>query len=193
MAKGKYPNSAFVEKAIKDAFNDMAKQAKKLMLQPTETWQNHHPVVTVEVKEVGDDLFFEVSTSDKVYGYLDYGTAVRYATMTPDFMAKTEPGSWQAKQGAGGLAFVNKKVPRPGIEARNWSAMMSVDFGIALQDIINDILKTTTETAPIHVETGEFSAPQPPPPAPMNSAESSFLGNVTSAVGKLLKGLFKKF
>lgn len=66
----------------------------------------------------------EVSTDSDVYRFVDEGTKVRYATMTPDFLAKTQPNVIGSRRGRGGLLFVNKKKPRPGIKARNFSKII---------------------------------------------------------------------
>jgi hypothetical protein len=66
-----------------------------------------------------------VSTDDEVYGYLNYGTSVRYATMTKGFAAKTKPGRISARAGSGGLAYVSKRRRRPGIKARNFDFLIA--------------------------------------------------------------------
>jgi hypothetical protein len=40
--------------------------------------------------------------------------------MSNPFVAKTKPGRLQSYAGVGGMLFVNKSQPRPGIEARKW-------------------------------------------------------------------------
>ena len=52
--------------------------------------------------------------------WLDQGTKVRYATMTPKFVPKTRGGQLNSWKGRGGMLFVNKKRPRPGIKARHF-------------------------------------------------------------------------
>jgi len=66
-----------------------------------------------------------VSTDDTVYGFLNYGTSVRYATMTKGFVAKTKPGRISARAGSGRMAYVSKKKPRPGIKARNFDLLIA--------------------------------------------------------------------
>lgn len=62
----------------------------------------------------------EVFTTDMVYRFLDEGTRVRYAVMTPDFISKTRPSVLPSRRGRGGLMKVIKSNPLPGIEARNF-------------------------------------------------------------------------
>jgi hypothetical protein len=52
--------------------------------------------------------------------WINDGTAIRYATMSKDFQAKTAPGRRVSTAGAGQVLFVKKSVPRPGIKARNF-------------------------------------------------------------------------
>src|SRR3990172_110619 len=54
---------------------------------------NHRVNFKTTVGYKGGDLVASVGTDDEVFGYLDGGTGVRYATMTDDFIPKTQPGS----------------------------------------------------------------------------------------------------
>lgn len=73
----------------------------------------------------GAGVAIQVTTDDKRFLFVDEGTKVRYATMTPDFIAKTKPKSLKAGKGRGGLLFVNKKKPRPGIKARGFTKLVA--------------------------------------------------------------------
>lgn len=55
-----------------------------------------------------------------VYFFLNGGTTVRYATMTPDFEPKSRVRWLGSGPGAGGLASVDIRRPRKGIVARKW-------------------------------------------------------------------------
>jgi hypothetical protein len=61
-----------------------------------------------------------VRTSNRIYGFINYGTSVRYATMSPDFAAKSQAGFAGAGGGRGGVSFVSRAHPRPGIKARKF-------------------------------------------------------------------------
>ena len=89
-----------------------------------QTW-DHKPVFEKEIETVGGwsslvKVIGTVSTTDDVYGYINNGTSVRYATMTPNFKAKTKPGRLSAGAGAGGVSYVLRSRPRPGIQARKF-------------------------------------------------------------------------
>jgi hypothetical protein len=92
------------------------------------TW-SHDPGFVVENKVKGFGASFkvvgEVYTEDDVYRYLNDGTSVRYATMTKNFSPKTKPGRISARAGSGGLHYVSRGRPRPGIKARNWDVLIA--------------------------------------------------------------------
>ncbi len=85
-----------------------------------------------------------ISTGDPVYGWLNNGTAVRYATMTNPFSAKTEVGVIGSRAGVGGLAFVSRHHPRPGIIAREFDKAIAERFqqGRLAEILQEEIAKT---------------------------------------------------
>lgn len=79
------------------------------------TWD--HPVkFVIEKRPYERDIY----TDDDPYFYVSEGTSVRYATMTPDFRAKSAPGLIRSVQGRGGVLYINKARPRPGIVGREF-------------------------------------------------------------------------
>ena len=62
----------------------------------------------------------EVSTDNEIYYYVSHGTRIRYATMSQGFQAKTSPKRIPSRRGRGGMLYVSKKRPRPGIEGRKF-------------------------------------------------------------------------
>jgi hypothetical protein len=62
-----------------------------------------------------------VGTSDSIYRFLNSGTRVRRAVLSPDFRAKTSPGFIGSRRGRGGRVYVSKKVNLPGIKPRKFS------------------------------------------------------------------------
>ena len=83
------------------------------------TWR-HDPGFEKDIDVGRDKIRGSTSTDDPVYRYLSKGTAVRYATMTPDFEAKTRPRFLGSSPGRGGVAYIDRRRPRPGIEARQF-------------------------------------------------------------------------
>lgn len=110
-----------IEAAIKQSVGD---EGLRLYEATTRTW-THKPGFKREETPRGVRILVgkvrRAGKSIDIWRYLDEGTSVRYATMTSDYRAKTRPGYLVSYTGAGRLAYVSKKVPRAGIEPRNWS------------------------------------------------------------------------
>lgn len=98
-----------------------AKRAKRSFRRSTRTWDH---AVKFHQKTNRQDLTVEVFTTDQIYFWISEGTSIRYATMTPDFVAKTRPGALDSGPGAGGVAFVTRARPNPGIEARQFDRLV---------------------------------------------------------------------
>lgn len=86
---------------------------------------DHKPGFDKDVREIRGKIVGSTTTTgegsrDNPYPFVTRGTRVRYATMTPDFTAKTKPRVIGSGQGSGGLAYVDKRRPRPGIKAREF-------------------------------------------------------------------------
>jgi hypothetical protein len=114
-----------------EALNELRKQGraiKKDFERTTRTWDGDKPefLMLISLTNGGPTLVIEPNGpgSDK-WGWLNEGTDVRYATMTPDFQAKTSPRVIDSRRGRGGLLFVNKNRPRPGIKARQWTQVIA--------------------------------------------------------------------
>jgi len=114
----KYKGTGVFEK-IQRAFNNLLKSEAKTELKmfdrTVRTWKQK-PEFSFEIK--GD--YLEVGTDDKVYGFLNFGTSVRRAKMSEDFIPKTQPGRLNAYVGKGRRRYVSKKLNLPGIDARDW-------------------------------------------------------------------------
>jgi len=102
---------AQIDKGLDDAAKELTKDFEKTV----STWGDKPRFVTEKKENVRI-----VSAKHKVYFFVSEGTRIRYATMTPNFKAKTAPGRFQAGAGAGGVAYISKKRPRPGIKARKF-------------------------------------------------------------------------
>ena len=117
---------------LKPFEKEMAKfntKVRRSFVSSVSTW-DHKPVFEKEVETVGGwqsliKVIGTVSTTDDVYGYINNGTSVRYATMTPNFKAKTKPGRIGAGAGAGGVSYVLRSRPRPGIKPRKFDEMIA--------------------------------------------------------------------
>lgn len=106
---------ARIMRGIKETVKEFEKEFKKTV----RTWKRKPKWIT-RFKIATNRVTGEVFTLSDIYRFVSGGTRVRYATMTPDFIAKTVPKWIGSRPGRGGLLFVNKNRPRPGIKAREW-------------------------------------------------------------------------
>lgn len=98
----------FVEK-------DVASDFKKTI----RTWR-HKPRFSFIHKRSTGILSSRIETDDPIYRFVSGGTRVRYATMTPNFSPKTLPLRIDSRAGRGGVLFISRRRPRPGIRARQF-------------------------------------------------------------------------
>ena len=103
------------EKVINDTLDALAENVKVDFLVTVQTWSTKPDFVKESENGVR-----RIYTTNLIYKFVSGGTRVRYATMTPGFMAKTKSGVIGSTAGKGGMMFVSRKFPRPGIEARKF-------------------------------------------------------------------------
>lgn len=75
------------------------------------------------IEETETNIKLRIVVTGSSYAKLKYrwvvgGTRKRYASMTPDWESKTSPWNIESGAGNGWVEYVDKKRPRPGIEAR---------------------------------------------------------------------------
>jgi hypothetical protein len=102
-------------RAVENTLQASAMDAKIDFDTTTTTWLAR-PEFKIE-KRVGSRKVF---TNDAIYAFLNYGTRVRYATMSPGFRPKTRSRYLGSNVGTGGMVFVRTDIPRPGIDAREF-------------------------------------------------------------------------
>lgn len=113
-----------------ESLNAMRKDGRKQIKDyqaTTKTWSGDKPSwqMQISLSGVGPNMtVFGTGPGVDKWNYLDRGTKVRYATMSADFQAKTTPRVLGSRAGKGKLLVVRKSVPRPGIEAREWTPEM---------------------------------------------------------------------
>ena len=122
------PDIAAMLRPFEDEMEHWTELALKKFLSSVQTWKRN-VLFETEIRFAGSGpttrVIGEVYTEDEVYGYLNNGTSVRYATMTKNFVAKTKPGRISAKAGAGRVSYVDKHRPRKGIKARKWDQLIA--------------------------------------------------------------------
>lgn len=119
-------------------FQRTAPEIKKDFGKTFETWESEKPTVRHKafLSEARNPTL-HITIDSKVWWYLEEGTAVRYATMSRDFQAKTVPNVIGSRPGRGRKLFVDKKRPRPGIKARRWRRAIERKWQKPLQKRMN--------------------------------------------------------
>ena len=117
---------------LQDALDESAEDARELLLRPTSTWKSGVRFIITKTPQ-GREVF----TTEKPYLYLTRGTRVRYATMTPGFMAKTKVGVLSSGVGKGGVLFISRKHPRPGIKAMGYEELVVDEMKKTMPKIVN--------------------------------------------------------
>lgn len=119
------------QQAVEQALDKAALVVEADFQKSTATWE-HKPVFNV-TREPGKRTIF---TTDPQYNWINRGTRIRYATMTPDFIAKTKPGVLASGTGRGGVLFVSRKHPRPGIEARSFDMLIVEEINATFAPLV---------------------------------------------------------
>lgn len=105
-----------LERIIENTLEEAAKNVKIDFGVTTRTWKKRPEFEIKKPKK------FErtISTTNKIYYFISGGTRVRYATMVPGFRSKTVVRRITPRKGKGGVLFISRRIPRPGIEAREF-------------------------------------------------------------------------
>jgi hypothetical protein len=109
-----------IENKVEKACDDEAHIVIRMFEKTTRTW-NHDVEFEYEIENNSNVMRVSVYTNDEIYYFIDQGTSVRYATMTKDYFSKSTPGVIGSNRGAGELLYIDKNVPRPGIESRRFT------------------------------------------------------------------------
>lgn len=108
----------------------------------TKTW-NKRPVFLIKRTKEGAQIY----TTNLIYHFVSGGTRVRYATMTPDFRAKTRVEQIMSGAGRGGMMFISKKHPRPGIKARKFPEVIAKKWNKELPNQFSRAFETEQRAA----------------------------------------------
>jgi len=130
-------------KHLEQSMNDFVKLLEGDFQLTVRTWKVK-PTFKKSVKKNNKSIEGKVSTDNDIYRFVSGGTRVRYATMTPDFVAKTRPGNIPSGPGRGGVLYISKQKPRPGIEAREFDKQIKnkrgKEFAKTMLDGINKFI-----------------------------------------------------
>lgn len=111
-------------KALRKVVKAEAKFADTLFGLTYKTWENK-PTFFQDFKESSEQMVASTLTSgtgskNNPYPFITRGTSVRFALMTDDFSPKSKVGFIGSGRGRGGVVYVDKRRPRPGIKARKY-------------------------------------------------------------------------
>lgn len=81
-----------------------------------------------------------VGTDNRIYAYINNGTAVRYATMSYDYDAKSRVRVIGSFPGRGGRMYVRREQPRRGVAAREWSFVIQRKYERDFRDAMEEAM-----------------------------------------------------
>jgi lipoprotein-anchoring transpeptidase ErfK/SrfK len=142
-------SSSIFRDEIKKAAEGIRKDALKDFERTTATW-NHKPKFTSQVKAHQDGVTIEITTDDKIYGYVDQGTKPHVIqahtdkglVFTVGGSPKTEPHVVQAFPGKRGDKWVRKmQVKHPGTAARKFSEDIAKSYKPEFQKAMRNAIE----------------------------------------------------
>ena len=123
-----------IQSAIEATLDVLAEEAADDFRKTMQTWTAHKSPVIIDKKPNERTVYVR----DQIYSYINFGTDVRRALLTPDWVSKTQPGVIGSSPGQGLVVAVSRSFQFPGIKARNF------DEAIA-ERIYNDVLPRAAE------------------------------------------------
>lgn len=81
---------------------------------------------------------------DEPWKWVNQGTRVRRAIMSRDWRSKTKPNVISSFNGAGRVVFISRKITRPGIEARNFTNIISKRVQARAANKVREKLRETS-------------------------------------------------
>ena len=117
----KFKADAF-DKAFRKTEEDTSRRTVREFKKTHQTWNEQRPTWRRDLRADFTSRGWQVDTSHLIYFFLNDGTRVRYAAMTPGFRPKTRVGFIGSVAGQGGFSHLNlRDPPGPnGIDARKW-------------------------------------------------------------------------
>jgi hypothetical protein len=173
-------------------------KALELFAKTVRTW-NTETSFWYRSAQTNEGVKLAFFTDNPKYKFVDEGTRVRYAVMTPGFVAKSKTNVINSFKGTGGFWFLMRKgmQPKPGLVARNFSQIItertSPAFRGALERELSELLETGKITKkPIKGKVMHGGSPAGAGRGPLEqaraSAASQYAGRVRQAnIGKKQK------
>lgn len=125
-------------------------KALELFAKTVRTWRTETSF-WVRPAQTNDGVKLTFFTDNPKYKFVDEGTRVRYAVMTKDFSPKSKPNVISSFQGQGGFWFLLRRgmQPKPGLVARNFSAIITARTAPAFRGALERELSELLETGQI--------------------------------------------
>ena len=132
----KRANTAAISREIRKALMRRGRKVTRELEATTEHWGGDKPkfgiIKTRAAATRSRDVFIIIGVKGgsehgkNKWKWLDEGTAVRRAVMSPQFVRKTRPGTTATRSGRPPFAPVarGKNIQRPGIEERGWTIII---------------------------------------------------------------------
>ena len=115
-------------KGIERGMQRTADYTRQQFTQTTKTWEEHHPQFSKRIEMTANAIRFEVGTDDLIYFFLNDGTRVRRAALSPNWLSKTSPHWIGSGMGAGWVTSISMRNELQGIQAREWDKEIAKDL-----------------------------------------------------------------
>lgn len=114
--------------ALREVMFTQTREAKRLLEKTVESWTGPRPEFKQFIGLVGGSLEGSIQLRGSEFGidkwnWLNEGTEVRYRHFAPGFVAKTTPNVLASFPGQDSHSWL-RRMPAPGIEARNWTLLV---------------------------------------------------------------------
>jgi len=127
---------------LRESGTELAKEFERT----TRTWLQDKPKFTPQSSTASNKLTLDVvmvgsEMAKSKWVWINFGTKVRYATMSQDWKSKTQVGMLDSGSGRGRKLFVSKRHPRPGIKARGWNKIIAKEFQKKFTDRMQEAMR----------------------------------------------------
>jgi hypothetical protein len=148
--KGKFDPKVFIDK-FTEAMEYIVDEFAESYRQSYKTWQ-HKPYFQSKVYSTSDEIIGMTWTTGQPsksnpYPWIERGTKVRYALLSPDWQSQTKPGKLVSSPGRGKVILVSRAHPRPGIKARNFTSIVKKNalksFPRRMEGALNSAVKAS--------------------------------------------------
>lgn len=128
-------------RALLNAVEAEALIERRELAKTTASWQGDKPTFESATSIKGGDLTVLTGPAGsemgaKKWNWLDQGTRIRYATMSPGWRSKTRVKWFGSGRGKGRMLFVSRRRPRPGIQSRGWSEALTLTRKNAFRKLV---------------------------------------------------------